>query len=93
MEVELGRVTHYYNHLHVAVLNLSEPLKVGDLIHILGHSTDFMQKVTSLQIHYHNVVGVDPGEDVALKVVEPVRTHDVVYRVPEEEFEPSGGMV
>ena len=88
MEVEIGRVTHYYSHLHVAVLQLAEPLKIGDLIHILGHSTDFMQKVTSLQIDYHNVVGVDPGDDVALKVIEPVRVHDVIYRVPAEEFEP-----
>lgn len=88
MEKEIGRITHYYNHLHVAVLNLREPLLVGDLIHILGHSTDFMQKVTSLQIEYHNVAGVNPGDDVALKVIEPVREHDVIYRVSEEEFEP-----
>jgi hypothetical protein len=88
MEMEIGRVAHYYNHLHVAVLKLTEPLKVGDLIHILGHSTDFMQKVTSLQIDYHTVIGVPPGDDVALKVIEPVREHDVIYRVPEEEFEP-----
>jgi putative protease len=88
MEVEIGRVTHYYNHLHVAVLKLAEPLEVGDLIHVLGHSTDFMQKVTSLQIDYHNVVGVHPGDEVALKVIEPVREHDVIYRVPKEEFEP-----
>lgn len=88
MEVEIGRVTHYYNHLHVAVLKLAEPLKVGDLIHVLGHSTDFMQQVTSLQIDYHNVVGVHPGEDVALKVIAPVHEHDVIYRVPVDEFEP-----
>jgi putative protease len=88
MEVEIGRITHYYNHLHVAVLKLKEPLLVGDLIHILGHSTDFMQKVTSLQVDYHNVTGVNPGEDVALMVIEPVREHDVIYRVPVEEFEP-----
>jgi hypothetical protein len=88
MEAEIGRVTHYYNHLRVAVLKLTEPLQVGDLIHVLGHSTDFMQKVTSLQIDYHNVVGVNPGDDVALRVIEPVREHDVIYRVPAEEFEP-----
>ncbi len=88
MEIEMGRVTHYYNHLHVAVLRLNEPLLVGDLIHVLGHSTDFMQKVTSLQIDYHNVMGVNPGDDVALKVIEPVREHDVIYLVSEEEFEP-----
>jgi len=88
MEVEIGRVTHYYNHLHVAVLKLSADLKEGDLIHILGHSTDFMQKVTSLEINHHHVPGVKPGDDVALKVIGPVREHDVIYRVPAGEFEP-----
>jgi putative protease len=89
MEVEIGRISHYYNHLQVAVLKLKEPLLVGDLIHVLGHSTDFMQKVTSLQIDYHNVTGVNPGDQVALRVIEPVREHDVIYLVPKEEFEPN----
>ena len=88
MEVEIGRVTHYYNHLQVAVLKLSAELKVGDRIHILGHSTDFMQRVTSLEVSHHSVTGVHPGEDVALRVIEPVREHDVIYRVPESEFVP-----
>lgn len=88
MEVKIGRVTHYYNHLNVAVLKLTEGVKVGDLVHILGHSTDFMQKVTSLQVDHHNVVGVDPGDNVALKVIEPVREHDIIYRVSEDAFEP-----
>jgi hypothetical protein len=61
MEVEVGRITHYYNHLHVAVVKLTEPLQVGDFIHVLGHSTDFMQKATSLQIEYHNVAEAHPG--------------------------------
>jgi len=93
MEIEIGRVSHYYSHLHVAVLKLSETLLVGDLIHVLGHSTDFMQKVTSLQIDYHSVTGVNPGDEVALKVIEPVREQDVIYRVPAQEFEPSSSSV
>ena len=88
MEVEIGHVTHYYSHLHVAAMKLSADLKEGDYIHVLGHSTDFMQRVTSLEIDHHHVAGVHPGEDVALKVIEPVRVHDVIYRVPEGEFEP-----
>ena len=93
MEMEIGRVMHYYNHLNVAVLKLTGSLKVGDFVHILGHSTDFMQKVTSLQIEHHNLTAVNPGQDVALKVVEPVREHDVIYRVPEEEFEPKSAQL
>ncbi len=88
MEVEIGRVTHYYNHLNVAVLSLSDSLKVGDKIHIYGHMTDFVQKVTSMEVEHHTVVWVRPGDEVALKVIEPVREHDIVYRIVEEEAEP-----
>jgi hypothetical protein len=88
MEIEIGRVTHYYSHLSVAVLLLHESLKMGDKIHILGHSTDFTQRVGSMEIDHHSVVWVKPGEDVAIKVVEPVRVHDVVYRVVEAVAQP-----
>lgn len=86
MEVEIGKITHYYSHLDVAVLQLTDGMKVGDHVHILGHTTDFIQKVASMEINHHHVVEVKAGEDVALKVVEPVRVHDVVYRVTEEAF-------
>ncbi|NJC95718.1 MAG: hypothetical protein C3F07_03400 [Anaerolineales bacterium] len=88
MEVEIGKVTHYYNHINVAVLKLNENLKLGDRIHILGHTTDFTQRVASLEVEHHTVVWVKPGDDVALKVIEPVREHDIVYRVVEETPEP-----
>jgi hypothetical protein len=84
MEVEIGRVTHFYDHICVAVLRLNENLKLGDKIHILGHTTDFTQRVHSIEVEHHPVVWVKPGDDVAIKVVEPVRVHDVVYRVVEE---------
>jgi hypothetical protein len=88
MEVEIGRVTHYYNHLNVAVLRLSDGLKLGDRIHILGHLTDFEESVVSMQVNHRAVVWVKPGEDVAIKVNEPVREHDVVFRIVEEILEP-----
>ena len=88
MEVEIGRVTHYYNHINVAVLSLSDSLKVGDKIHIYGHLTDFEQKVSSMEVEHHIVVWVRPGDEVATKVIEPVREHDIVYRIIEEELEP-----
>ena len=83
MEVEIGQVTHYFNKIHVAVLSVNDDLKVGDTIHILGHTTDFIQKVTSLQIEHKNVTSVKPGDDFAIKVIEPVRDNDVVYKVLE----------
>jgi putative protease len=88
MEVEIGRVTHFYGHLCVAVLQLNEPLKLGDKIHICGHTTDFVQRVNSIEIEHHPVVWVKPGDHVAIKVIGPVREHDTVYRVVEKEPEP-----
>jgi putative protease len=88
MEVEVGRVTHYYNHLNVAVLRLTESLKLGDKIHILGHSTDVIERVASMEVEHHPVVWVKPGDDVAIKVIEAVHEHDIVYRLVEDEMEP-----
>ena len=83
MEIEIGRVTHYFSHLSVAVLRLDENLKLGDRVHFFGHSTDFIQTVTSMEVNHHSVLAVDPGDDVAIKVIEPVHVHDVVYRIAE----------
>ena len=81
MVVEIGQITHYFNKINVAVLSIKTELKLGDTIHILGHTTDFAQKVTSLQIEHKNVDSVKPGDDFAMKVIEPVREHDMVYKV------------
>ena len=88
MEIEIGRVTHYYNHLNVAVLSLKNSLKLGDKIHILGHVTDLTQRVGSMEVEHHTVVRVNSGDDVAVKVAESVREHDLVYKVMEETPEP-----
>ena len=52
MENAIGHVTHYYKKINVAVLIIEDELKVGDTIHILGHTTDFAQKVISMQIEH-----------------------------------------
>lgn len=88
MEVEIGRVTHFYSHLCVAVLSLDDSLKLGDMIHIVGHATDFTQRVSSMEIEHHSVVWVKPGDDVAVKVIEPVHVNDKVFRIVEEIPEP-----
>lgn len=81
MEMRIGQVTHYFNKINVAVLSITDEMKIGDTIHILGHTTDFTQKVTSIQIEHKNVNSVRPGDDFAIKIIEPVRDHDVVYKV------------
>ncbi len=78
----IGVVTHYYSHLSVAVVKLEAArLRVGDTIHIRGHTTDFKQRVDSLQVNHAPVPEVGPGDDFGLKVREHAREHDVVYRV------------
>lgn len=77
----IGEVTHFYRKICVAVLKLSEPICVGDTVHVLGHTTDFCQGVLSLQIDHRPVEMAMPGDDVALKVQDRVREGDVVFRV------------
>lgn len=78
----IGVVTHYYSHLTVAVVKLeSARLRVGDTIHIRGHTTDFEQRVDSIQVNHASVQEVGPGDDFGLKVREHAREHDVVYKV------------
>lgn len=83
MEQQIGYVIHYYNRLKVAVLELTDELKVGDTIHIFGHTTNFTQPVESMEIEHQQVQSVKPGEEVALKVIDKVRKGDAVYKVIE----------
>jgi hypothetical protein len=78
----IGVVTHYYSHLSVATLRLeSGTLRVGDVIHIRGHTTDFSQRVESLEVNHAPVTEVGPNDDFGLRVVQHAREHDVVYKV------------
>lgn len=78
----IGVVTHYYSHLLVATLRIeSGTLRVGDVIHFRGHTTDFSQKVESLEVNHSPVTEVGPNDDFGLKVVQHAREHDVVYKV------------
>lgn len=81
MDIRVGKVTHFFNHLSVAVLELSGELKVGDTVCIMGGFTDIEQRVGSMEINHQKVTAVGPGMEVALKVYEPVRKGDVVYKV------------
>jgi len=82
-EQRIGVVTHYYSHLSVATIKL-EPgttLRVGDVIHVHGHTTDFTQRVESLEVNHAPAREVGPNDDFGLKVIEHVREHDVVFNV------------
>ena len=78
----IGIVTHYYSYASVATLRLdSGILHIGDVIHFYGHTTDFIQRVESLEINHQPVAEVSPGDDFGLKVNGHVREHDLVYKL------------
>lgn len=81
-EERIGVVTHYYSHLSVATIQLERgTLRVGDLIHICGHTTDFRQRVESLEVDHAPATEVGLKDDFGLKVVDHAREHDVVFKV------------
>jgi len=81
--VEVGRVTHYYSRIGVAVIELKAPLAIGDKILIRGSTTNFEQTVESMQIQHKNIERAEAGQAVGLKVLERVRPKDIVYKVVE----------
>lgn len=76
-----GKVTHYYDKIGVAVVEISAPLAVGEEIKISGHDHEFTQKIESLQIEHEQIQKAEKGQVVGLKVAEPVKEHDLVYKV------------
>lgn len=78
-EVEIGKVTHYYTRIGVAVLALDAELHVGSTVHILGRITDLIQRVGSMEIEHQQVQSAGPGGEVALKVDEYVRAGDTIF--------------
>ncbi len=80
-EKEIGTVTHYYGHLSVGIIELQDVLKIGDTVHIKGHSDDFTEAVESMQIEHANVTEAKAGDVIGIKVTQKVHPHDKVYKV------------
>jgi putative protease len=81
-EQKIGVVSHYWGKLSVAGLSITDgELRVGDTIHIKGHTSDFTQSVESMQIENQSVEVARAGDDVGIKVVEHARDHDEVFKV------------
>lgn len=78
---EVGKVTHYYTKIGVAVVSLTDTLSVGDRILIRGATTNFEQNVESMQIEHKNVNVAYSGQSVGLKVNQRVREGDKVYKI------------
>jgi putative protease len=78
--VEVGRIAHFFSKINVAVIELRAGLSVGDTIAIKGPTTDFEQRVDSMQIEHENVQRAEPGQSIGLKVTQRVRETDGVYK-------------
>jgi len=78
----VGTVTHYFNGPGVAVIQVAESgLALGDQVHIVGHTTDFADRVESMEMEHGRVEHAGPGDEVAIKLGARARPHDQVFKV------------
>ena len=85
VEEKIGIVEHFFTNVNVAAIRItSGELKLGDTIHFVGSTTDFEQKIDSMQIDRKPVEMVKSGDDVGIKVNDRVREQDIVYKISEE---------
>lgn len=80
-EQKLGKVSHYYGHLGVAIIDLENPIEVGDKLRFMGHTTDFEQVADSVEHDEKPVEMMPSGHSVGVKVDKKVREHDDVFKV------------
>lgn len=83
-EEKIGSIFSYFSKVGVAALKLTDgDLKVGDAIHIKGTTTDFIQKVESMQIDRNEIEEAVKGQDIGIKVDDKVRSNDEVFKIIE----------
>jgi translation initiation factor IF-2 len=84
MEKLIGVITHYYGKISVAVLKVTDgEVNIGDAVHVKGKHSDFTQTIGSMQVEHEAVQKAKKGDEVGLKVDNPVHEHDEVYKVTE----------
>jgi putative protease len=78
----IGVVTHYYGHVDAAIIQIeSGEVRVGDTIHIRGHTTDFYQRIEHIELDHQTVEAARAGQTVGIQVSQRVREGDAVIRV------------
>jgi len=77
----IGKVSHYFTNIGVAVIDLEAPLKAGDLIKIEGATTDILQTVESMQVEHKQMAAANKGDSIGMKVKDRVRDGDNVYKL------------
>ncbi len=80
MEKQIGTIKHYFDKLGVAILSLTDELKVGDRVRIESELM-FVQKVTSMEIDYKDIQHAKAGEDIGLKTRKVCASGDKVIRI------------
>ena len=79
----IGKVTHYYNKISVAIIELVSEIEVGEIVRFWGKKTDFSQRIESLQKNHQNILKAEKGEVVGVKVEQEVEEGDEVYKIEE----------
>ncbi len=77
----IGKITHYFAKIKVGIIELKKPLKAGETIHVKGATSDFEQKVDSMQVEHEDIKKAKKGDAIGLKVKDKVREGDQVYKV------------
>lgn len=80
-EIRLGEVTHFYDQICVAVVQLSGDLSVGDELHFVGPNIDFQQTLLSMQVEHKPIEHAEKGQEVAIKVDQPLRQGTLIFKV------------
>lgn len=80
-EVEIGKVSDFFKKPVVAGIELYAPLKVGDTIHVKGHTTDQELIVQSMQVDNKEVKEAKAGESIGIKIKDRARQGDLVYKI------------
>ena len=83
-EEKIGVVSHFFDKVSVAAIKLEGDVKAGDMIHIKGATTDFTDKIKSMQINREDVESAGAGDEIGIKVPEKCRSNDEVFKVTEE---------
>lgn len=76
-----GKITHYYDKIGVAVVDVAKPLSVGDEIKIVGHGNEYTQTVSSMQIEHEQITKAKKGMTIGLKVDQPAKEGDQIFLV------------
>jgi len=81
-EEKVGKVQKFFAKPSVAAIEVSAGLlRIGDRLHFKGHTTDFEDTITSMQIENESIEEAKPGDLIGIKVKERVRENDTVYKL------------